>query len=142
MLTIEGQTSESLDADAIRGQLSQILGSRIFSTSPRMVSFLRFTVESTLQGDLDSLKETCIGVAVFDREPTYDPREDGIVRVEARRLRQKLQAYYETDGLHDQLVIDLPRGAYRPTFTLVRIRAFRNDASSNRDRYGGSLRTR
>lgn len=118
MLTIEGQTSESLDADAIRGQLSQILGSRIFSTSPRMVSFLRFTVESTLQGDLDSLKETCIGVAVFDREPTYDPREDGIVRVEARRLRQKLQAYYETDGLHDQLVIDLPRGAYRPTFTL------------------------
>ena len=48
-----------------------------------------WAVERTLAGDRQSLKESIIGVEVFDRGPDFDPRIDSIVRVEARRLRRK-----------------------------------------------------
>src|SRR6185295_554444 len=57
-----------------------------------------------------------IGVEVFDRKPDYDPRIDPIVRVEARRLRAKLKAYYTSSGRGDQIMIGLPKGAYLPFF--------------------------
>ena len=63
-----------------------------------MVRFLRLAVERALAGQADELKEYLIGVEVFDRKASYDPRVDPIVRVEARRLRAKLKAYYEGDG--------------------------------------------
>ena len=66
-----------------------------------MVRFLRLTVERALAGQSDELKEYLIGVEVFDRKQSYDPRVDPIVRVEARRLRAKLKAYYEGDGAGD-----------------------------------------
>ena len=41
---------------------------------------------------------------VFDRTSGYDPNIDAIVRVEARRLRAKLKAYYEEGlGVDDPL---------------------------------------
>ena len=57
-----------------------------------------------------------IGVEVFDRGPSYDPRLDPIVRVEARRLRAKLLLYYEGEGKDDGLVIEFPKGTYQPVF--------------------------
>lgn len=81
-----------------------------------MSDFLRFVVEQTLQGKSDQLKQTVIGVAVFGREPDYDPRVDPVVRVEARRLRAKLQEYYAGSGAADPIRIELPKGAYQPQF--------------------------
>jgi serine/threonine-protein kinase len=57
-----------------------------------------------------------VGVEVFDRGPAYDPRIDPIVRVEARRLRAKLKAYYASAGRDDQLRIEFPKGSYSPVF--------------------------
>ncbi len=79
-----------------------------------MSRFLRFAIEETLAGRVSSLKESTIGVAVFDRPPDFDPRTDPIVRVEARRLRDKLAGYYRTEGAADPLVIELPKGGYAP----------------------------
>src|SRR5262249_45983606 len=62
------------------------------------------------------LKEYVIGVSVFDRGPAFDPRTDTIVRVEARRLRAKLKEYYETDGRHDTVVIELADKGYTAAF--------------------------
>ena len=53
---------------------------------------------------------------MFDRGPEYDPRIDPIVRVEARRLRTKLKAYYSSSGRDDQLRIEFPKGSYSPVF--------------------------
>jgi tetratricopeptide (TPR) repeat protein len=83
-----------------------------------MSRFLRFIIEEMLAGHAEELKETTIGLAVFDRAPNYDPRVDPIVRVEARRLREKLSQYYETDGQEDSLIIELPRGHYAPSIRL------------------------
>jgi len=81
-----------------------------------MARFLRFTVEQTIQGHADSLKESVLGMEVFDRTSSFDPRTDTIVRVEARRLRSKLKEYYETLGQHDPVLVGFPKGSYVPTF--------------------------
>ncbi len=94
--------------------MDKILAHHLFVRSARMGRFLRLAVEHTLEGKADDLKEYLIGVDVFDREPTYDPRVDPIVRVEARRLRQKLKAYYESDGRTDAIAIEFPAGSYAP----------------------------
>jgi hypothetical protein len=81
-----------------------------------MARFLRFTVERTIAGQADQLKETILGIEVFDRTSSFDPRTDTIVRVEARRLRSKLKEYCETHGRHDDVLIEFPKGSYVPTF--------------------------
>jgi hypothetical protein len=107
---------ELQDSGAVVEQLGRVLESPVFASSVRMQRFLRFIVEARLGGDLAGLKETSVGIAVFDREPGYDPQTDAIVRVEARRLRSKLQQYYNGIGVSDSLVIQLPTGTYRPEF--------------------------
>ena len=81
-----------------------------------MSRFLRFGVEHALAGTGDQVKEYLVGVDVFDRAKDYDPRVDPIVRVEARRLRQKLRSYYASTGKNDELIIDFPKGAYAAEF--------------------------
>ena len=100
----------------VRAQLEQVLASRLFARSNRLCRFLRFSVEESLAGNSGRLKEQIIGMEVFDRKPDYDPRIDPIVRVEARRLRAKLKAYYTSSGRGDLIMIGLPKGAYLPFF--------------------------
>jgi serine/threonine-protein kinase len=83
-----------------------------------MARFLRLAVERVLDGKSAELKEYLIGVEVFDRSESYDPRVDPIVRVEARRLRSKLKTYYESDGREDPIVIDFATGTYAPEIRL------------------------
>ena len=103
-------------ADEVRAHLEKILAGRLFSRSDRLSRFLRFAVEQTLAGKGDQLKEQLVGIEVFDRKPDYDPRIDPIVRVEARRLRSKLKAYYASSGRGDSVLIGLPKGSYAPFF--------------------------
>jgi len=57
---------------------------------------------------------------VFDRTSEYDPNIDAIVRVEARRLRAKLKAYYEEgQGTADRVLIGLRPGSYVPVFRWI-----------------------
>src|SRR5215510_7133587 len=84
-----------LSAEAVQAELEKIVASQTFANSERMTRFLRFTVEQTLQGRGDQIKEYLLGLEVFDRNQSYDPRIDPIVRVEAGRLRSKLSEYYE-----------------------------------------------
>src|SRR5260370_28241907 len=78
--------------------------------------FLQFIVEESLLGQPHRLKEYLIGLEVFDRREVFDPRVDSIVRVEARRLRGKLEEYYRNEGREDQVHIILRHGSYLPIF--------------------------
>src|SRR5688500_14728047 len=71
---------EAVPVRSVRAQLKKILASEVFVRSERMSRFLRFIVEQTLQGRGGQLKEYLLGVEVFDRSPSYDPRIDPIVR--------------------------------------------------------------
>jgi TolB-like protein/Tfp pilus assembly protein PilF len=105
-----------LDCAAIRAELRRILGSQAFADSPRASSFLAYIVEETLQNRSRNLKEYTVGVEVFERGDSFDPRVDTIVRVEASRLRSRLKRYYESEGVEDEIRIELPRGRYAPAF--------------------------
>jgi serine/threonine-protein kinase len=101
----------------IRAQLEKILVSQGFAEAGRLGPFLRYVVGRTLAGDTASLKESVLGVEVFQRPADYDPRIDPIVRVEARRLRSRLSDYYEGAGAAEPVRIDLPKGTYVPVFS-------------------------
>lgn len=108
------QNSGNNSDDAIREQTERILASGTFAGSERLIRFLRFTIETKLRGEGGQIKEYLIGREVFDRSDDYDPRMDPIVRVEARRLRTKLDEYYAGPGRDDVLRIQLPKGGYEP----------------------------
>ncbi len=109
--------SEAISPQAVRAQLERILNSKAFARSPRISRFLTFVVGQTLDGQESKLKEYLLGVEVFGRLDSFDPRIDSIVRVEARRLRYKLEKYYETEGQSDTVHIQFRKGCYVPTFS-------------------------
>jgi serine/threonine-protein kinase len=102
----------------IEKQLDRITASSPFSKSERICRLLRHLAENSIAGRTEKLKEYSIGVDVFDKDPSYDPRIDTNVRTEARRLRAKLAEYYKSEGVADQLRIDLPKGGYTLVFEL------------------------
>jgi adenylate cyclase len=106
----------AIPAADIQAQLERILSSQGFATAGRGSRFLRYVVDQTLAGRGDELKEFSLGVEVFDRGEGYDPRVDSIVRVEAGRLRSKIDEFYNGEGKLDTVRISLPRGGYVPVF--------------------------
>jgi Tol biopolymer transport system component len=110
--------SDPLDQTLIRRELAKILASPLFVQSDRLSRFLQFIVEAVLSREGGHLKESVIGIEVYHRSTDYDPRIDPIVRTEARRLRTKLQQYYDSEGQHSSVVIRLPSGGYVPKFEI------------------------
>jgi TolB-like protein len=127
----KGQNREAdVSERAIREQLSRLLESSTFIQSQRLSRFLRFTVDTTLTGRAEILKEYLIGTEVYDRKPPYHPSTDSIVRSEARRLRNKLKQYYEADGKGDPVFVYYRPGTYAPVFRLRRDQAGDSPASA------------
>ena len=96
--------------------IERIAGSAVFASTPRLVLFLRYIVERTLAGRQEQIKEYNIATLVLGRSPSFDPKTDAIVRVEAGRLRNKLAQYYLGPGASDSIRIEVPLGGYVPSF--------------------------
>jgi hypothetical protein len=109
-------TAAAISPAEIEAELERILASPAFRKSPRHRRFLKFVVGEALVGAERSIKETLIGVEVFDRPAGYDPGAEPMVRVEAGRLRTRLDEYYKEMGGHDPIHIHLPKGSYVPVF--------------------------
>lgn len=106
----------AISNEAVWEEVARVSASKGFARSERLRRFLRFVVEATLTGQPGDLKEYPIGVQVFDRGDSFDPRVDSIVRSEARRLRTRLDEYYAAEGLLNPLRIQIPPGNYIPIF--------------------------
>jgi adenylate cyclase len=100
----------------IQEQLDRILSSATFSGSDRHRRFLRFVVDQALKGDADKLNEFVLGFEVFNKSDSFDPRIDSIVRVEARRLRERLKKYYQDEGRRDPIIVTLRPRSFVPGF--------------------------
>ncbi len=94
----------------------RIIRSPQFARSKRLVRFLHFTIEQSLNGITGDLTEYKIARTVYDRPEDFEPLTDGIVRGEVHRLRAKLRDYYRTIGQRDPIVIEYPVGSYAATF--------------------------
>jgi adenylate cyclase len=101
---------------AVRQQLGKILSSPEFQRSPMMRGFFHFIVEKTLAGQAQEIKGYTVATQVLGRRADFDAGKDPIVRILAGRLRRALERYYLTKGREDSVRIDIPKGAYVPTF--------------------------
>jgi hypothetical protein len=80
---------------------------------------LRYLAQKAFDPSTETLKEYTIGVEAMSRPLDFDPKADPIVRVQIHRLRQKLKEYYDANGLHDRIVIEIPKGQYLPIFEWI-----------------------
>ena len=117
-MALQGSTTELVNHSNVKvtEQLNRILASKAFRQADRLKRFLTFIVEETLAGRGERLKEFAVGVEVFGKPESFDPRNDPIVRVQARRLRAQLARYYREEGPEGELLIELPKGGYAPIF--------------------------
>jgi Tol biopolymer transport system component len=114
-----GPKPPAVDPVMVRTCLNRILATPEFERAGRIRLLLDHLVRQSLDGHSDSLKESLIGVEVFGRAPGYDPKVEPVVRVTAGRLRAKLDAYYQREGLHDPVRIVIPKGTYVPAFEIL-----------------------
>ena len=113
---IESREGEPGHADKQR-QIGLILASRSFRSAPLLQKFLEFITSESSQGRHEELSEYVIATQVFGRPANFDPASDTIVRTQAYRLRTKLKEYYENEGKTEQVVVEVPKGRYVPTFS-------------------------
>src|SRR6185295_6146321 len=108
--------SHTFDHASTVQQVEQVLSSDGFRRAERLSSLVRFLADRAVRGDGSPVKEYELGVEVFGRAVSYDPRTDPIARVAVRELRLKLAAYYSTEGARDPIRIAIPKGSYKLEF--------------------------
>src|SRR5215470_2590641 len=111
------QNSCKLSMEDEKAELEAVLASSLFVRTPSLANLLSYLCQKYFQGEADLLKEYTIGVEAFGRAPDFDKKEDSIVRVEIRRLREKLRQYYETEGADHPIRLTIPAGHDVPVFT-------------------------
>jgi hypothetical protein len=118
MITTEKEAAPSRNSttDPRRELLKRVIASSHFSKSERLSSLLVYVCNLTLIGRADDISEQKIGGAVFGRSEDYDSANDGIVRTQVSRLRQKLELYFDGEGADEPIRIVIPRGGYVPFF--------------------------
>ena len=127
--------------DATHAQVERILQNKNLRLSEVQRRLLLYLVEKSLAGEADDLKEYAIGVDAFGKPPSYDPRQESVVRMHVARLRQKLSDYYHTDGAADPILVDLPKGGFKreartsPRTGLRSCMPYGNRCSLPRDRW-------
>jgi hypothetical protein len=96
--------------------LARIIGTPAFEKAFKLQALLRFIVEQSLQDDAEEITEHRIGIEVFGKGPDYSPLLDSSVRVQARQLRLKLHEYFDGAGGNEPIILEIPKGGYRPIF--------------------------
>lgn len=97
-------------------ELAAVLASRILGRSVNARRFLTYVCEKYLEGRAGEITEYRIGVEALGRRADFDPRIDGAVRVEAHRIRRRLEEYYNGEGASHPVHIVIPPGNYTPQF--------------------------
>lgn len=116
-------TNDAIPHQLIHDALERVISSREIVNSDRKKRFLQFIVKETLAGNADRIKAYTIAIDVFNRDSSFDPISDPVVRIEAGRLRRCLEHYYLAEGAADRLQIIIPKGSYVPQFVMREVAA-------------------
>lgn len=108
--------TEPTSATLVRDQVRRILEGAAFQASPNLARLLRYLVEETLAGRAERLKAYTIAVEALGQPATFDPQTSALVRVQAGRLRHRLERHYRQDGRADPLRLVIPKGGYAVQF--------------------------
>lgn len=107
---------EAPDAEICWELLERVVSSTPLRRTTRLRDLLLYVGRCSLKEHRDRIHENEIGSAVFDRPAEYDTSIDPIVRVNATELRKRIDTYFNTEGLHEALIMEIPRGSYVPVF--------------------------
>lgn len=97
-------------------QVRKVLESSTFQETEVLKRLLDYLAKQALNHPRGDLKEYTVGVEAFGKPADYDPQLDSSVRVQAGKLRQKLDAYYRSEGADDELIVELPKGHFKLEF--------------------------
>jgi len=93
-------------------EVDKIVNSDLLRGSESLCHLLEFLASHSIDEHGGSVKEYQIATEVFGRPADFDPRLDSTVRVQTSRLRAKLAEYYAGPGAQDEVIVEIPRGAY------------------------------
>jgi hypothetical protein len=113
------QTVTSFERE--KREVESILASGIFNRAPNLAHLLTYVCAKYFGGTASEIKEYNIAVEALGRPPEFDQKRDSIVRVEAHRLRKRLKEYYEGEGCHHEIHIQIPSGQYTPLFIVAEL---------------------
>jgi hypothetical protein len=99
-----------------RALIDRVAASTHFQRSVRLRDFLLYVGGQSLKEGCPEIHEQEVGARVFGRPLSYDRSQDNIVRVNATELRKRIDAYFATEGIHEPLILEIPRGGYKPIF--------------------------
>jgi hypothetical protein len=103
-------------SEAERAEFESVLRSRVLRRSPGVLRIAEYIAKKYLDGQAEEIKEYNIAVDGLGKPPDFDPKRDSIVRVEAHRLRKKLDEFYRTEGSDHILRLVIDTGNYVPRF--------------------------
>lgn len=126
--------TQSLAAE-IREELSRVLLSGTFKRTKRLQALLAYCVEHAIEKPGLPIKEYTLGVEVLGKPTSFDPRLDPVVRVDAHRLRAKLEQHYRKATSPPCVKIRFPERGYVPIFEIT------GGASGNAEKAGAGIRS-
>lgn len=97
-----------------------VMHSETFRRAKRLRQLLQYVVSETLAGRGERLKQFNIAVEAFGHDGDFHPQFQTSVRTEVWRLRSRLESYYQTEGVNDEVRISLPKGGFKPSFRFER----------------------
>lgn len=118
MISSPADRVDLLDRTHRAALLERICSSAELRRAARLRDFLRYVGQRSLEEDHVQVSEQEIGVHVFGRSAEYDTGIDNIVRVNASELRKRIAAYFAAEGIHEPILLEIPRGSYTPQFRL------------------------
>lgn len=109
-------TQVSPDTEACWALLERIAASKQLRRAARLQELLFYVSKRSLKEGCDRIHEQEIGCGVFRRPDSYDTGVDNIVRTNVSDLRKRIEAYFNSEGSHETLIVEIPRGSYVPVF--------------------------
>ena len=122
-------TKELPDSETCWALLERIASSAPLKRSARLQELLFYIGRRSLIDGCDRVQEQEIGSKVFHRPDSYDTNADNIVRTNVSDLRKRIEMYFNSEGSHEALTMQIPRGSYIPVFS-YRAETIENPAES------------
>jgi hypothetical protein len=104
------------EKELYRNQISRLVSSQVLHSAESLCKLLQYLANHALEHPNTPLKEYQLATELFGRRSDFDPQSDSTIRVQAGRLRLKLAEYYSSEGAHDPVVVELPKGTYILSF--------------------------
>ena len=97
-----------------KSTVQKIVSDSILEKSRYYKELLLYFLECSLEGIIPT--EMDIAKNVFQKDDSFNPTIDTLVRVYVHKLRKKLEQYYQVSGKHDRIRVEISKGHYEIQF--------------------------